>query len=314
MAEDHLFKATYANPKDFMDQHILAQEIQKTDTSIKQTGYWAIIWQRFARNKAAVFGLICFMILLAATVFAGVIAPYNPDEIVGGFLQAPTSTHWLGTDEIGRDVFSRLLYGGQVSMFVGIVSVLIYAAIGTSLGLLAGFLGGVCDFLIMRLTEVIMSFPYFLVVLVAVGILGPSIWNVTIVIGLFGWAPLCRIVRAEVMKLKGADYIQAAVASGYSTGNIVFKQIVPNILSPILVNMTFGISTSIITEASLSFLGVGVVPPTASWGNLLTAAQSLSVLTMQSWRWVPVGLAVFLAVLSINFIGEGLRSAVEGEI
>lgn len=314
MAEDHLFKATYTSPKDFMDQHMLAREIQKTDARIKQTGYWTIIWQRFARNKAAVFGLICFMILLAATVFAGVIAPYNPDEIVGGFLQAPTATHWLGTDEIGRDVFSRLLYGGQVSMFVGIVSVLIYAAIGTSLGLLAGFLGGVWDFVIMRLTEVIMSFPYFLVVLVAVGILGPSIWNVTIVIGLFGWAPLCRIVRAEVMKLKGADYIQAAVASGYSTGNIVFKQIVPNILSPILVNMTFGISTSIITEASLSFLGVGVVPPTASWGNLLTAAQSLSVLTMQSWRWVPVGLAVFLAVLSINFIGEGLRSAVEGEI
>lgn len=314
MAEDHLFKANYASPKDFMDQHILAHETQKKDTSIKQTGYWTIIWQRFARNKAAVFGLICFTILLGATVFAGVIAPFNPDEIVGGFLQAPTATHWLGTDEIGRDVFSRLLYGGQVSMFVGIVSVLIYAAIGTSLGLLAGFLGGVWDFLIMRLTEVIMSFPYFLVVLVAVGILGPSIWNVTIVIGLFGWAPLCRIVRAEVMKLKGADYIQAAVASGYSTSNIVFKQIVPNILSPILVNMTFGISTSIITEASLSFLGVGVVPPTASWGNLLTAAQSLSVLTMQSWRWIPVGLAVFLAVLSINFIGEGLRSAVEGEI
>lgn len=314
MAEDHLFKATYTSPKAFMDQHMLAHETQKTDTRIKQTGYWTIIWQRFARNKAAVFGLICFMILLAATVFAGVIAPYNPDEIVGEFLEAPTSTHWLGTDEIGRDIFSRLLYGGQVSVFVGIVSVLIYAAIGTSLGLLAGFLGGVWDFVIMRLTEVIMSFPYFLVVLVAVGILGPSIWNVTIVIGLFGWAPLCRIVRAEVMKLKGADYIQAAVASGYSTGNIVFKQIVPNILSPILVNMTFGISTSIITEASLSFLGVGVVPPTASWGNLLTAAQSLSVLTMQSWRWVPVGLAVFLAVLSINFIGEGLRSAVEGEI
>lgn len=314
MAEEHLFKATYASPQDFMDQHLIAHDVKVTDTSVKQVGYWTIIWQRFARNKAAVFGLICFTILLAGTVFAGFIAPYNPDEIVGGFLQAPTSTHWLGTDEIGRDVFSRLLYGGQVSMFVGIVSVLIYAAIGTSLGLLAGFLGGIWDFIIMRVTEVIMSFPYFLVVLVAVGILGPSIWNVTIVIGLFGWAPLCRLVRAEVMKLREADYIQAAVASGYSTGNIVFKQIVPNILSPILVNMTFGISTSIITEASLSFLGVGVVPPTASWGNLLTAAQSLSVLTMQSWRWVPVGLAVFLAVLSINFIGEGLRSAVEGEI
>ncbi|MEY8371496.1 ABC transporter permease [Aerococcaceae bacterium 50-4] len=316
MAEEHLFKTTYASPEAFMDQHIKVQEIlvKERETAVKQSGYWTIIWQRFARNKAAVFGLICFLFILVVTLFAGFIAPYQPDEIVGGFLQSPTSAHWLGTDEIGRDVFSRLLYGGQVSMFVGLVSVLIYAAIGTSLGLLAGFLGGIWDFVIMRLTEVIMSFPYFLVVLVAVGILGPSIWNVTIVIGLFGWAPLCRLVRAEVMKLREADYIQAAIASGYSTGNIVFKQIVPNILSPILVNMTFGISTAIITEASLSFLGVGVVPPTASWGNLLTAAQSLSVLTMQAWRWVPVGVAVFLAVLSINFIGEGLRSAVEGEI
>jgi len=314
MAEDDLFKVVYTDSQDFIEQHLVEEASLKATSEKKEAGYWAVIFKRFARNKAAIFGLVCFAILLAATAFANVIAPYNPDEIVGDFLQAPTMAHWLGTDEIGRDVFSRVLYGGQVSMFVGITSVLIYGAIGTTLGLISGFLGGVWDFVIMRLTEVIMSFPYFLVVLVVVGILGPSIWNVTIVIGLFGWAPLCRLVRAEVMKLREADYIQAAVASGYSTWNIAFKQIVPNILSPILVNMTFGISTSIITEASLSFLGVGVVPPTSSWGNLLTAAQSLSVLTMQPWRWVPVGIAIFLAVLSINFIGEGLRGAVEGEI
>lgn len=314
MAEENLFQTVYANPQAFHDQHALDAAVQQGASDEQAAGYWSIIFKRFARNKAAVFGLICFTSLILVTGFANVLAPYQPNEIVSGFLQAPSASHWLGTDEIGRDVFSRVLYGGQVSMFVGVVSVLIYAAIGTTLGLISGFLGGVWDFVIMRLTEVIMSFPYFLVVLVVVGILGPSIWNVTLVIGLFGWAPLCRLVRAEVMKLREADYIQAAVASGYSTTNIVFKQIVPNILSPILVNMTFGISTSIITEASLSFLGVGVVPPTASWGNLLTAAQSLSVLTMEPWRWVPVGIAIFLAVLSINFIGEGLRGAIEGEI
>lgn len=314
MAEENLFQTVYANPQAFHDQHALDAAVQQGASDEQAAGYWSIIFKRFVRNKAAVFGLICFTSLILVTGFANVLAPYQPNEIVSGFLQAPSASHWLGTDEIGRDVFSRVLYGGQVSMFVGVVSVLIYAAIGMTLGLISGFLGGVWDFVIMRLTEVIMSFPYFLVVLVVVGILGPSIWNVTLVIGLFGWAPLCRLVRAEVMKLREADYIQAAVASGYSTTNIVFKQIVPNILSPILVNMTFGISTSIITEASLSFLGVGVVPPTASWGNLLTAAQSLSVLTMEPWRWVPVGIAIFLAVLSINFIGEGLRGAIEGEI
>ncbi|WP_338488878.1 ABC transporter permease [Ruoffia tabacinasalis] len=159
-----------------------------------------------------------------------------------------------------------------------------------------------------------MSFPYFMVILVIVSVVGPSVWTVTLAIGFLAWPSLCRLVRGEVMKIRQADYIQAAVASGYNTPSILFQHIFPNVLSPILVNMTFGISTSIITEASLSFLGVGVVPPTASWGNILANAQSLTVLSSQPWRWVPAGIMVFLAVLSINFVGEGLRSAIEGEV
>lgn len=281
---------------------------------IIDNGYWHNLFKRFRRHRLAVMGLIVFIILIVTAVFASSLAPYDPNITVGPFQTGPSTSHWLGTDEIGRDVLSRLIYGNQVSLFVGVTSVLIYTLIGTTLGLISGYLGGIWDMMIMRFTEVIMSFPSFMVILVVVSVVGPSVWTVTIVIGLFGWPPLTRLVRGEVMKLRKADFIQAAIASGYSTSSILFKHIFPNVLSSILVNMTFGISTSIISEASLSFLGVGVIPPTASWGNILANAQSLTVLSTQPWRWVPAGILIFVAVLSINFIGDGLRSAVEGEV
>ncbi|MBG9984043.1 ABC transporter permease [Aerococcaceae bacterium DSM 111022] len=281
---------------------------------VKNSGYWQSLFKRFSKNKLAVLGLILFIALLIIGLFAEYLAPYDPDLTVGSFQAPPSAAHLLGTDEIGRDVLSRLLFGTRVSLFVGLMSVLIYTVIGTTLGLISGFLGGFWDTAIMRFTEVIMSFPYFMVILVVVAIIGPSVWTVTLVIGLFGWPSLSRLVRAEVLKLRKADYVQAAVASGYSTSSILFKHIFPNVTSPILVNMTFGISTSIITEASLSFLGVGVIPPTASWGNILANAQSLTVLSSQPWRWVPAGMLIFIAVLAVNFVGEGLRSAIEGEI
>ncbi|MDO5649666.1 MAG: ABC transporter permease [Gallicola sp.] len=277
-------------------------------------GYWQNLFKRFRRHRLAVMGLIVFIILILVAIFASRLAPYDPNLTVGPFQTGPSASHWLGTDEIGRDVLSRLIYGNQVSLFVGLTSVLIYTLIGTTLGLISGYLGGIWDMMIMRFTEVVMSFPSFMVILVVVSVVGPSVWTVTIVIGLFGWPPLTRLVRGEVMKLRKADFIQAAIASGYSTSSILFKHIFPNVLSSILVNMTFGISTSIISEASLSFLGVGVIPPTASWGNILANAQSLTVLSTQPWRWVPAGILIFVAVLSINFIGDGLRSAVEGEV
>lgn len=310
MAEQHLFQAVNSGEHNWIEHAYEVSQVER----VKEEGYWQILWKRFKRRKMAVLGLVVFTIITLIAVFASQLAPYDPNMTVGPFQSPPSQQHWLGTDEIGRDVLSRLIYGDQVSLFVGVTSVLVYSVIGTVLGLLSGFLGGWVDSMIMRFTEVIMSFPYFMVILVIVSVVGPSVWTVTLVIGLLGWPPLCRLVRGEVMKLRNADYVQAAVVSGYSMSSILFKHIFPNVLSPILVNMTFGISTSMITEASLSFLGVGVIPPTASWGNILANAQSLTVLSSQPWRWVPAGIMIFLAVISINFVGDGLRSAVEGEV
>lgn len=310
MAEENLFQAVQTGQHSWKEY---AYEVSQVE-QINEDSYWKILWLRFKRQKMAVIGLVIFTIIVLIGIFASQLAPYDPNMTVGPFQSPPSPQHWLGTDEIGRDVLSRLIYGDQVSLFVGVSSVLIYSIIGTILGLVSGFLGGWVDTVIMRFTEVIMSFPYFMVILVIVSVIGPSVWTVTIVIGLLGWPSLCRLVRGEVMKVRNADYVQAAVVSGYSTGSILFKHIFPNVLSPILVNMTFGISTSMITEASLSFLGVGVIPPTASWGNILANAQSLTVLSTQPWRWVPAGGMIFLAVISINFVGDGLRSAVEGEV
>ncbi len=286
---------------------------QMQGISQNDDGYVKTIVKRFLKDKVAVVGLFFFLLLIIMAIFANQIAPYDPAKIVGSFESAPSKDFLLGTDEVGRDVLSRLIYGARVSLVVGVLSVLIYSVIGTTLGLLSGFIGGFWDAAIMRLTEVFMSFPYFMVILVIVSLVGPSIWTVTFVIGLLGWPMLCRLVRGEVMKLKNADYVQAAIASGYNTFQILFKHIFPNVLSLILVNMTFGVATSIITEASLSFLGVGVQPPTASWGNMMSNAQSLTVLSTEYWRWLPAGLMILIAVLSVNFFGDGLRRAIEGE-
>lgn len=286
---------------------------QLQGTAQNTDGYLKTIVKRFFKDKIAMISLIFFLLLILIAIFAPVLAPYSPSQSIGIFEGSPNGKFILGTDDVGRDVLSRLLYGARASLIVGIGSVLIYSIIGTTLGLFSGYLGGIWDVIIMRITDVFMSFPYFVVILVVVSLIGPSLWTITIAIGVLGWPVLCRLVRGEVMKLKKVDYVQAAIASGYSTNQIVFKHIFPNILSVILVNMTFGIATSIITEASLSFLGAGVQPPMSSWGNMMSDAQSLNVLANEYWRWIPPGILIMIAVLSINFIGDGLRRAIEGK-
>jgi peptide/nickel transport system permease protein len=286
-------------------------QIQGTDQN--DDSYLKTVLKRFLKNKVATISLIIFTLFILVAIFAPIIAPYSPSKSVGYFEAAPSSKFLLGTDDVGRDILSRLIYGSRASLTVGILSVLIYASIGTTLGLLSGFLGGFWDSVIMRITDVFMSFPYFIVILVVVSLIGPGLWTVTFAIGFLNWPVLCRLVRGEVMKLREADYVQAAIASGYNIFQIVFKHIFPNTLPIVLVNMTFGIATSIITEASLSFLGAGVQPPTPSWGNMMSDAQSINVLANEYWRWLPPGIMILLAVLSINFIGDGLRRAIEGK-
>lgn len=285
-----------------------------TSSSVEKTETWGqITWRRFRQNRVAFWSLILFGLIVLMAVFAGVISPHDPNQTVAAFNASPDSKTLLGTDDVGRDVLSRLIYGSRVSLIVGVGAVVIYAIIGISLGLISGYFGGVVDSVIMRITEVFMAYPNFMIILVIVSLIGPNMWTVMLVMGFMGWPPLCRLVRGEVLRVKTLDYVAAAVVTGYPPINIVFKQILPNVLSPILVNCTFGIAQSILTEASLSFLGMGVQPPTASWGNMLTSAQSISVLSEEPWRWVPPGIAILVAVLTINFLGDGLNDAVEGD-
>ncbi|MCD8506271.1 MAG: ABC transporter permease [Alkalibacterium thalassium] len=275
--------------------------------------YIKTVAKRFFKNKVAVVSLVIFIILVLTAVFANQLAPHPRDVSVGQFQAAPYDNFYLGTDDIGRDVLSRLIHGTQVSMIVGLGSVMVYVIIGTTLGLVSGYFGGFVDSVIMRITEAFMSFPFFMVILTLVTLLGSGLWVVTAVLGFLSWPTLCRLVRGQVLTLKKQDFVLAAVATGYSTPGILFIHILPNVLSPILVNATFGIATAILTEASLSFLGVGVQRPRPSWGNILSEAQSLRVLAYEPWRWVPAGILIFVAVLAINFIGDGLRQAIEGE-
>lgn len=285
-----------------------AEQIAKDGDSYIKT-----VAKRFFKNKVAVVSLVIFIILLLTAIFAGQLTPHPRDGIAGNFQSAPYDNFYLGTDDIGRDNLTRLLHGTQVSMIVGIGSVAIYVIIGTTLGLVSGYFGGFIDSTIMRITEAFMSFPFFMVILTLVSILGSGIWVVMAVLGSLSWPPLCRLVRGQVLTLKEQDFVLAAIATGYSTPGILFVHILPNVISPILVNATFGIATAILTEASLSFLGVGVEKPRPSWGNILSEAQSLRVLTSQPWRWIPAGILIFIAVLAINFIGDGLREAIEGD-
>jgi peptide/nickel transport system permease protein len=277
----------------------------------KEESYLKVVSTRFFQHKLAVIGLVIITLFVLMAIFAPVIAPQDPLEVGYEFEAKPSSEHLLGTDQVGRDVLSRLIYASRISLSVGLGAVSIYVVIGTILGAIAGYMGKWADMIIMRITDVFMSFPFLMVILVLVSVMGPSLFNIILVLGILGWPPIARLVRGSVLSLKEMDYVKAGVALGYTAPRILLHHILPNALAPILVNATFGIASAIILEASLSFLGMGVQPPTASWGNMLTEAQSLTVLAEQPWLWIPPGIMIILAVISINFMGDGLRDAVD---
>jgi peptide/nickel transport system permease protein len=269
-------------------------------------------WSRFRRHKLAVIGMVALIVLGLASLFAPWLASHSPNAVdLSAYRMAPSGDHWLGTDSAGRDVFSRLLYAGRVSLSVGIVAVSIYVVIGTLLGGLAGYFGGWVDAVVMRLADMVLSFPSIIVIITIVSIVGPSIVNVMAVIGLMGWPPIARLVRGEFLTLREREFVLASVATGATSPRIIFRHVLPNALTPVIVNATFGMASAILLEAGLSFLGLGVQPPTASWGNMLNAAQSITILEQMPWLWVPPGVMIVVAVLSINFVGDGLRDALD---
>jgi len=282
-----------------------------TEKSEADVSMFRYVAHRFFRHKLAVAGLIFVILIIICALLAPLIAMQNPFIVSDDANLAPYWKHILGTDSVGRDVFSRLIYGARVSLTVGILTVVISIGIGTVLGLLSGYFGGKTDMIIMRLTDMFMSFPDIMLILVIVSIIGPGLRNIIIVLGLLQWPGVTRIVRGNVLVIKQEDYIKSCTVLGLSTFRTLFIHILPNTIAPILVYATTGIASAIITEASLSFLGMGVQPPTPSWGNMLTDAQSLTVLTTQPWLWVPAGTLIFLSVLAINAIGDGLRDALD---
>jgi peptide/nickel transport system permease protein len=268
--------------------------------------------QAFARHRLALAGAVVIVLLVLIAIFAPFVANHDPNRVdLLATATGPNRTHWLGTDDIGRDVFSRIVYGTRISLSVGLVSVTIYVLIGTVLGAVSGYFGGWIDSTIQRFTDAIMCFPSLIIIIAAVAIAGPSIVNVMIVIGLLTWPGICRLVRGQFLSLREREFVEAARAMGARPSRIIFRHLLPNAIAPITVAATFGVAAAILTEAGLSFLGLGVQPPTASWGNMINTAQSAAVLQEMPWLWVPAGVMIALAVLSINFVGEGLRDAVD---
>jgi peptide/nickel transport system permease protein len=255
-------------------------------------------------------GLAVVLFFIVLAVLAPLVATHDPTAIdLNNIFAAPSSQHFFGTDELGRDVFSRIVYGSRISLFVGFVAVGISLIIGVFLGLIAGYFGGWTDIIIMRIVDIMLCFPAFFLILAVIAFLNPSVFNVMAVIGLTGWMGVTRLVRAEVMSVKTRDYITAAQVQGLSGRIIMFKHILPNVMTPIFVTATLGIAGAILTESSLSFLGLGVQPPTPSWGNILTAGKDN---IMFAW-WLSMfpGLAIFITVLGYNLLGEGLRDILD---
>jgi peptide/nickel transport system permease protein len=267
-----------------------------------------IFWKRFKKNKLAVTGGIMVLVLFIIAVSASVFSPYDPNEIDRhNILNPPNIQHPLGTDELGRDIMSRMIWGSRISLAVGFVAVGIATLIGILLGSVAGYYGGWAERIIMRFIDIMLSIPTFFLILAVIAFVGPSIWNIMIIIGLTSWMGVARLVRAEFLSLKEREYVLAARALGVSDLRIILKHIMINSMAPVFVSAILGVASAILVESALSFLGLGVQPPTPSWGNILTSGKDN--IEIAWWLSVFPGFAILITVLSYNLFGEGLRDA-----
>lgn len=269
-----------------------------------------IFWQRFKKNKLGFCGAICVFILCIVAIFAPWIAPLNPVDInVEHILEPPSPKHLFGTDELGRDVLSRIIWGARISLAVGFVAVGISTLIGIILGAIAGYYGGWIESVIMRFVDIMLCIPKFFLILAVIAFIGPSIWNIMIVIGLTSWMGVARLVRAEFLSLKEREFVLAARSIGASDFRIIFRHILPNGLASVFVSVILGIAGAVLVESALSFLGIGIQPPIPSWGNILTAGKDN--IEIAWWLSVFPGLAILVTVLSYNLLGEGIRDAID---
>jgi peptide/nickel transport system permease protein len=272
-----------------------------------------LFWFKFSRNHLAVGGGSVVFLLFVTALLAPVIAPYDPSFIdAGQVLTPPSRAHLLGTDQLGRDILSRIIWGGRISLLVGFVAVGITTFIGVMLGAVAGYYGRVVDSVIMRFVDIMLCFPTFFLILAVIALLEPSMWNIMVVIGLTSWMGVARLVRAEFLSLREREFVVAARAQGAKDLRIIFLHILPNAMAPVFVAAILGIGAAILTESALSFLGIGVQPPTPSWGNILTAGKDN--IEIAYWLSLYPGLAILITVLGYNLLGEGLRDALDPKI
>lgn len=275
---------------------------------------WKRNLKRFVNNRLALFGLLVFSTITIMSIFAPIFTSYDPSGIdYEAFLQAPSASHLFGTDELGRDIFARILYGGRVSIAVGIVSSVISGVIGVVFGALAGYFGGKVDVVLVRLSEILLTLPNMIMILVLSAILGPSVGNIILVLSVRGWMTTFRMVRNRFMSLKEEVYVEASRSFGFSDFRIIFGDLLPNTLSPVVVSFSMNVAAFILTEASLSFLGLGVPTGTPTWGNIINSAKSINIIQNSWWVWLIPGLVISLFTLSTNFIGDGLRDALDAK-
>lgn len=288
------------------------EEIE-TGKKYSRTSLYKDAWKRLKKNKLAMLGLSIVILLILIAIFAPLISPYNPilrikeDSSLG-----PSMNHLFGTDLLGRDIFSRVIYGSRISIEVGVIAVGISVIIGLFFGALSGYFGGISDALIMRIADIFFAFPYILGAIAIMTILGPGIVNIFIAIGILGWASIARIFRSSILTIKNKEYIEAARAMGAGSSRIIIKHIFPNSFAPIIVYATMNVGIAIIVEAALSFLGIGVQPPTPAWGKML--AESLAYIDTAPWMMFFPGLAILITVLGFVLLGDGLRDAFDPKL
>ncbi len=290
--------------------------VQLNLPSLTHDSPWRLAWRQFRRHRLALGSAAVLSVFVVLALLAGIIAPYNPNAINPrdttvrrGFPQPPSLEHPLGTDDFNRDLLSRALYGMRVSLVVGVFAMLITIAVGISVGALAGYAGGLIDNILMRLVDIFLSVPSFILFLALNALLAPSIWNVVLILGMFSWMDVARLVRAEFLSLKERDFVMAAQALGASPWRMMLSHLLPNAIAPVIVAATLAIPAAILSESALSFIGLGVPPPDASLGNLLQDAKAW--MTTAWWLWVTPGVLISLIVLAFNFVGDGLRDSLD---
>lgn len=288
------------------------KQINNAPQTIKPQTYWSGVLHRFRKNHRAMISLFILLFIVISCVVVPLISPYKMESVSMDERDVvPSQRHWFGTDKVGRDLFTRLFYAGRISLGIALAVTAAQCVIGVIMGCLSGFYGGVIDGIIMRLCDIFMSFPFLIMCITIRAVFGNSIPILILTLALLSWPSIARIVRGQILTLREMEYMEACEALGISDARRIFKHLLPNVLAYVIVYATLGMASVILTETSLSFLGLGVSPPTPTWGNLIQEARNLFVIQSKWWYWIPPGLAIFISVMCFNLLGDGLRDAID---